>query len=607
MRRLVDVIADEAVLEIEPVPNTMYTVRMGRLNGPCDSYPLADTVWVIPLGEPDLPEDEPIVAQVEASLAKAGGKPWRAFLRHCDWTVPALAVTGLPEARVRWFADGLSPVVLRWSAGSLSVEALDEDEGVRSGSFQVTSADRRWLTPAVIPPASSRTADGDAGRVAEVAARRAGITPGRWGAYRPRPGVPLELVGRIPHPPAAQPRAAYLESGPWNSWQSTPGNVAFQAHAVDDIAWLVETLVASRLALGDAEERSFAAIRERLAGAGDPGWVSPSLTAVHQGPPEPFARREGAFGWPRWDRERQEPVPEAPLSPVEAAQARFLEHAPDDVAWLLERIGRLDAPGHAGRRVQTETSAVPDGGAVIGFPVDRSLGDLEVGVPGGGRPEPAGPARGFVTVPAGRSLVLRSGASFREDDLDLLAGLPRGTVNTLFLAEQAVSDSSLSVIGRLDGLRGLDLTHTQVTDDGLARLGDLDDLRLLNLTGTAVTDAGLRCLTGLGELRFLYLGDTAVTDAGLRCLTGLGELRILVLSSTRITDAGLAHLTGLTKLEELHLCGCTCIGDRGLRHLVGMEHLEVLDLTCTDVTEKGLEPRWALPRLRRLEATPGWM
>jgi Leucine-rich repeat (LRR) protein len=129
-------------------------------------------------------------------------------------------------------------------------------------------------------------------------------------------------------------------------------------------------------------------------------------------------------------------------------------------------------------------------------------------------------------------------------------------------------------IGRLDGLRVLDLKDTNLTD--LAPLAGLTGLTRLRLHGTGVTDlAPLAGLTGLTELR---LNGTWVTDlAPVARLTGLTTLW---LDGTRVTD--LAPLAGLTGLTELRLDG-TAVTD--LAPLAGLTALTWLSLDRTGVTD----------------------
>ena len=79
-------------------------------------------------------------------------------------------------------------------------------------------------------------------------------------------------------------------------------------------------------------------------------------------------------------------------------------------------------------------------------------------------------------------------------------------------------------------------------DDTLAHVGHLRRLESLNLADTAVTDAGTAHLAGLTGLRDLNLWNTRVGDDGLAHLKGLTNLRLLPLVGTRVTDDGILKI-----------------------------------------------------------------
>jgi hypothetical protein len=110
------------------------------------------------------------------------------------------------------------------------------------------------------------------------------------------------------------------------------------------------------------------------------------------------------------------------------------------------------------------------------------------------------------------------------------------------------------------------VTWVKATDAGLKELKGLKTLETLNVANSAVTDAGLKELKGLRELQMLSLGGTRVMDAGLKALPPLAALQSLDLSSTRVTDAGLKELTGLKNLRHLDLRK-TDVSDAGVAAL----------------------------------------
>jgi internalin A len=108
-----------------------------------------------------------------------------------------------------------------------------------------------------------------------------------------------------------------------------------------------------------------------------------------------------------------------------------------------------------------------------------------------------------------------------------------------FIDDPVIGDAEMEFVGKLNGLRHLDLGWTEVGDAGLAHVKGLSCLQSLDLSKTNVSDAGLAHLKGLNYLRSLDLSKTNVSDAGLAHLKGLRWLEELNLSKTKVTDAGI--------------------------------------------------------------------
>ena len=123
------------------------------------------------------------------------------------------------------------------------------------------------------------------------------------------------------------------------------------------------------------------------------------------------------------------------------------------------------------------------------------------------------------------------------------------------MAEEPITDESLSTFWGRDRVFELNLSDTQVGDDGLRHLKGCAMLEALVLDNTQVTGPGLGHLTGLPKLDHLSLKACPITDEGIATITGLAALERLDLSQTPITDASLGHLKSLSKLAKLELNG----------------------------------------------------
>lgn len=146
-------------------------------------------------------------------------------------------------------------------------------------------------------------------------------------------------------------------------------------------------------------------------------------------------------------------------------------------------------------------------------------------------------------------------------------------------------------LAALPALRKATLWEIDGLDDSaLAHIGKVTGLRELELGDAAITSAGLKHLRGLQSLVFLGLGWTKdVTDAGLPDIVALPNLETLVLSGTKVTDAGLAQLAKLPKLKELRLAAMPGVTDAGLMKLKSASSLKTIVVNKkTGITAAGI-------------------
>lgn len=128
----------------------------------------------------------------------------------------------------------------------------------------------------------------------------------------------------------------------------------------------------------------------------------------------------------------------------------------------------------------------------------------------------------------------------------------------------------------------------RMDNSAFAHIQRLSGLRELSFAASAeVTDTQLSCLKRLVGLKSLSVKGKSFTDAGLIHLRKLVELKNLTLEGPQITDAVLSHLGGLTKLESLEMNG-TQVTDAGLERLAKLSSLEELELMDTRVTDEGV-------------------
>jgi len=246
-----------------------------------------------------------------------------------------------------------------------------------------------------------------------------------------------------------------------------------------------------------------------------------------------------------------------------------------------------------------------------------------------------------------RALELNHHCEVAKGDLALLAQLPE--LVWLSVSRGTVTADSLSAIGRLRGLRYLDLFGCGLRDE-LEPLRNLVHLETLDLSRNLVGDEGAHHLSALPSLERLHLRQSMLTAEGYRALVAAPRLRHLELGSDYSNAAALAGLAGhrtlesiefsfqddftpesiahlqlLPALAHLKLDYCerewpleqyrqlgalrglrslalrhTEITDSGLLELTGFRDLEVLEFVEPAITDAGMNHLLAFPRLRSL-------
>lgn len=270
------------------------------------------------------------------------------------------------------------------------------------------------------------------------------------------------------------------------------------------------------------------------------------------------------------------------------------------------------------REAKPPEKAAGDGARILRFPAVRSVGIVytrAARADGYDRSqyegwERVGDARGDVRVAKDADVRLDV-SSFAAKDLSPLGRLAPGDLQSLILRGTQVNDDQLKHVGRLTGLRHVDLTMAPVTDAGIKHLGGLVDLRIIDLDafgvdqqGFGVGDEAMALLAKLPALSGLNLRRSKVTDAGMAHVARMKALKSLTLSGSRVTDAGLANLKELPSLEYLVL-GAYQEGknftDGAAKHLAPLTTLKWLSLGGAQFTDAGLRDLAPLTRLEQLE------
>jgi Leucine-rich repeat (LRR) protein len=301
---------------------------------------------------------------------------------------------------------------------------------------------------------------------------------------------------------------------------------------------------------------------------------------------------------------------------------------------LLKRY-RVESP---------KVSSTQQGGRVVHFPADRSLGTLNIQDVNTPRYidtffywitredtewKYLAQAKGDVAVPVGKRLALsvnESGwkdlsplSNLKPDDLyklTIYGPPPPGPkpddrcmshiahltgLKVLELEDTVISVKGVKLLCNLESLERLSLSK-ELTDEGLAEISQIQSLKGLYLKESRLTDAGLVHLANLTSLEELALGQGRMTNAGLAHLARLPSLRYLMLAGKNFTDAGMVHLKNIPSLRILNLGFLSHLTDAALVHLAEIKTLKSLCLHWVEaITDNGVANLTKLPSLKKLD------
>lgn len=177
------------------------------------------------------------------------------------------------------------------------------------------------------------------------------------------------------------------------------------------------------------------------------------------------------------------------------------------------------------------------------------------------------------------------------DDTAIPDLLPLKQLQALNLAGTKVTDAGISLLRDLPALTHLELARTGVACR--IPLGRLP-LSYLGLADSAIDDDSLPVIGTLWNLKHLDLNRTKITDQGLREISTMA-LYSLLLEGVTLSSAGIVYLSDMSQLERLRLDGVKGYQLPALQRLKKVQDLTLLN---TDVELVRLRD---LPALRRLQ------
>jgi predicted nucleic acid-binding Zn-ribbon protein len=189
----------------------------------------------------------------------------------------------------------------------------------------------------------------------------------------------------------------------------------------------------------------------------------------------------------------------------------------------------------------------PPEARILRFPDDRSLGVLftrKWTAQPLGQWNRLGAAQGAVAIPAEQAvrLVVDSAAA---TDLSPLARLEPDALHTIELVGKEANDEAMLHVGRLTGLRGINLSYTGVTNAGLMQLASLRFLTQVTLLDIDMNREGFMVFdpANFPFLEYLSIERAKIDNASLARFKSLaGSLDSLHIANTGVTQEGMLEL-----------------------------------------------------------------
>jgi hypothetical protein len=212
---------------------------------------------------------------------------------------------------------------------------------------------------------------------------------------------------------------------------------------------------------------------------------------------------------------------EAPLTrkekdTVQETLPRCLVDAP--VAAVPPRIAAVSPPPARVLHLPAQSA-----GRVYKRPFSESGGDWQQ----------AGQARGDVSVAAGVEVKLELDS--RVTDYTFLGAMKPEDIQGLGLVGENVTDSVLSGIKHLAGIREFKTFDAGITDAGFRQIENLTRIENLQLFNIGITDEGFQVIRRFLRLQVLIVEEVPLTTASLEALRNLPSLKRLHMLGTKIT------------------------------------------------------------------------
>lgn len=127
-----------------------------------------------------------------------------------------------------------------------------------------------------------------------------------------------------------------------------------------------------------------------------------------------------------------------------------------------------------------------------------------------------------------------------------------GKLKRIHLAETRVTNATARVIGRLDAVEEISVSHTLITADGVAGFARMPNLATMYCDGISGIGS-LDIIVPFRSLEYLSVADTSINDAGLRALPQCRWITSLILDGCVVSDEAIPNIIRCERLVRVGL------------------------------------------------------
>ena len=161
--------------------------------------------------------------------------------------------------------------------------------------------------------------------------------------------------------------------------------------------------------------------------------------------------------------------------------------------------------------------------------------------------------------------------------------------------EDGLCDKAMKYVGRLTGLKELNLDRSEVTDLGLSQAKSLVNLESMTLFSTLVKGLAFKDLTDLKKLHTINIPMNELAPETYEYFSRYPRLTSLDVGRCHPNEQAIKSIAKCTNLTDLDISGNRTLNDKNIKYLTSLKHLKLLNVFGTNVSLEGLTELKGLP------------